>query len=140
MSEYLKSHYIDYNANCRSVFYRSNCKYNLRTLFSPIITLSVTIETSGWIVAVFKLIQALKYVIITRKYEKDPIKNSREKVETISLWGFFSDFKGSLLCSQRSEQTEIQTHPSSYACRHGKCKVSPVSLTEKGTVFHKTDF
>ena len=43
----------------------------------PIITLSVTMETSGWIWPNFKLIQAL-----TCKYEKDPIKNSREKVET----------------------------------------------------------
>ena len=47
-----------------------------------IITLSVTIETSGWIWPNFKLIQALMYVIITCKYEKDPIKNSPEKVET----------------------------------------------------------
>ena len=39
-------------------------------------------ETSGWIWQNFKLIQALMYVIITCKYEKDPIKNSREKVET----------------------------------------------------------
>ena len=30
----------------------------------------------------FKLIQALMYVIITSKYEKDPIKNKREKVAT----------------------------------------------------------
>ena len=39
-------------------------------------------ETSGWIWPNFKLIQALMYVIITCKYEKDPIKNSQEKVET----------------------------------------------------------
>ena len=39
-------------------------------------------ETSGWILPNFKLIPALMYVIITCKYEKDPIKNSREKVET----------------------------------------------------------
>ena len=31
----------------------------------------------------FKLIQALIYVIITGKYEKDPIKNNREKVATL---------------------------------------------------------
>ena len=31
----------------------------------------------------FKLIQALMYVIITCKYEKDPIKNNREKVATL---------------------------------------------------------
>ena len=30
----------------------------------------------------FKLIQALMYVIITCKYEKNPIKNNREKEET----------------------------------------------------------
>ena len=30
----------------------------------------------------FKLIQALMYVIITCKYEKDPMKNNREKVAT----------------------------------------------------------
>ena len=30
----------------------------------------------------FKLIQSLIYVIITCKYEKDPIKNNREKVAT----------------------------------------------------------
>ena len=39
-------------------------------------------ETSGWIWLNYKLIQALVYVIITCKYDKDPIKNSREKVET----------------------------------------------------------
>ena len=33
----------------------------------------------------FKLIQALMYVIITCKYEKDPIKNNREKVATLFL-------------------------------------------------------
>ena len=40
------------------------------------------------------------YVIITCKYEKDPIKNSREKVETsfshYKPMGIFSDFKGQL--------------------------------------------
>ena len=52
-----------------------------RHRFFPIITLSVTMETSGWIWPNFKLIQALMYIIITCKYEKDPIKNSQEKVE-----------------------------------------------------------
>ena len=42
----------------------------------PIITLSVTMETSGRIWPNFKLIQSLMYVIITCKYEKDLIKNS----------------------------------------------------------------
>ena len=39
-------------------------------------------ETSVRILPNFKLIQALMYVIITCKYEKNQIKNSREKVET----------------------------------------------------------
>ena len=54
----------------------------------PIITLYVTMETSGWIWPNFKLTQALMFVIITCKYEKDPFKKSREKVETsFSLQG-----------------------------------------------------
>ena len=36
----------------------------------------------GRILPNFKLIQALMYVIITCKYEKDPMKNNREKVAT----------------------------------------------------------
>ena len=57
-------------------------------------------ETSGWIWSNFKLIQALMYVIITCKYEKDPIKNSREKVETsfshYKPMGIFLDVQGQL--------------------------------------------
>ena len=55
--------------------------------FFQIITLSVAMETSGrlWpnfelIQAFMQIIQALMYVVITCKYEKDPIKNNREKV------------------------------------------------------------
>ena len=59
-----------------------NSRDKVETPFFPIITLSVTMETSGWIWPNFKLIQALMYVIITSKYEKDLIKNSPEKVET----------------------------------------------------------
>ena len=40
-------------------------------------------EVRGRIWPNFKLIQALMYVIITCKYEKDPIKNNREKVATL---------------------------------------------------------
>ena len=47
------------------------------TVFA-IITLSVAMETSSLIWPHFKLIQALMYVIITCKYEKDPAKNNRE--------------------------------------------------------------
>ena len=55
------------------------------TVFS-IITLSVTIETSGRIWPNVELIQALMYVIIIRKHEKDPIKNSGEKWETSGIF------------------------------------------------------
>ena len=37
---------------------------------------------SGGIWSKFKLIQAFMHVLITCKYEKDPIKNSRENVMT----------------------------------------------------------
>ena len=52
------------------------------TQFFQIITLSVAMETSGRIWPNFELIQALMYVIITCNYEKDPIKNNREKEAT----------------------------------------------------------
>ena len=51
------------------------------TVFA-IITLSAAMETSCLIWPNFKLIQALMYVINTCKYEKDPIKNKREKAAT----------------------------------------------------------
>ena len=59
-----------------------NSREKVETPFFPIITLSVTMETSDWIWPNFELIQALMYDIIACKYEKDPIKNSPEKVET----------------------------------------------------------
>ena len=52
------------------------------TPFFQIITFSVAMETSGLIWPNFELIQALMYVIITCKYEKDPVKNNREKEAT----------------------------------------------------------
>ena len=60
-----------------------NSQEKVETPFYTIVILSVTMDTSGWIWPNFKLIQALMYVIITCKYEKDLIKNSREKVETL---------------------------------------------------------
>ena len=48
----------------------------------PTVTLSVAIETSGRIWPNFELIQALIHVLITCKYEEDPIKNSGENVMT----------------------------------------------------------
>ena len=55
---------------------------NVMTPFFPTVTLSVAMETRGRIWLNFKLIQALMHVLITCKYEKDPIKNSRENVMT----------------------------------------------------------
>ena len=59
-----------------------NSREKVATPFFSIITLSVAMETSSGIWPNFKLIQALTYVIVTCKYEIDPIKNSREKVAT----------------------------------------------------------
>ena len=59
-----------------------NSREKVETLIFPIITLSVAMETNCQIWPNFILIQALMYVIISCKYEKDLIKNSREKVET----------------------------------------------------------
>ena len=44
--------------------------------------LSVAMETSGRIWPNFELIQAPIHVLITSKYEKDPVKNSGENVMT----------------------------------------------------------
>ena len=71
-----------------------NSREKVETPFFPIITLSFTMETCGRIWPNFKLIQAPMYVIITCKYEKDLIKNSREKVD-------FSHYKP-LFFSRRS--------------------------------------
>ena len=65
----------------------------------PTVTLSVAMETSGRIWLNFKLIQALMHVLITCKYEKDPIKNSGENVMTFPHYksmGFFSYAQGQL--------------------------------------------
>ena len=49
----------------------------------PTVTLSVAMETSGRIWPNFELILALMHVLITWKYEKNPIKNSGENVMTL---------------------------------------------------------
>ena len=51
-----------------------NVRENVMTPFFPTITLSVAMETSGRIWPNFELIQALMHVLITCKYEKDPIQ------------------------------------------------------------------
>ena len=62
----------------------------------------------------FKLIQAAMYVIITCKYEKDPIKNNREKVEHS-----FPNYN-TMCChgNHWSDLAKFQTHQSFYACPH----------------------
>ena len=56
-----------------------NSREKVETTVFPIITLSVTMETSGRIWPNVELIQALMHIIITCKHEKYPIKNSGEK-------------------------------------------------------------
>ena len=46
----------------------------------PTVTLSVAMETSGRIWPYFELIKALMHVLITCKYEKDPIKMKKEAI------------------------------------------------------------
>ena len=60
---------------------KKNSREKVAARFS-IITLSVAMETNSRIWPHFKLIQAPMYVIVTCKYEMDPIKNSQEKVAT----------------------------------------------------------
>ena len=59
-----------------------NIRENVMTQFFPTVTLSVAMETSGRTWPNFVLIQAIMHVLITCKYEKDPIKNSGENVMT----------------------------------------------------------
>ena len=60
-----------------------NIRENEMTPFSFLtVTLSVAMETRGRIWPNFELIQALMHVLITCKYEKDPIKNSVDYVMT----------------------------------------------------------
>ena len=56
-----------------------NSREKVATPFFSIIALSVAMETSSWIWPNFKIIQALMYVIVTCKYEMDPIMNSQKK-------------------------------------------------------------
>ena len=93
-SSYVYHHYLQ-------VWNLSNQKHSRKcddNVF-PTLTLSVATETSGHIWPNFKLIQALIHILITCKYEKDPIKNSGENVMTsfppLCLWDFFHTLKGS---------------------------------------------
>ena len=53
-----------------------NSREKVATSFFSFITLSVAMETSSQIWPNFKFMHALVYVIVTCKYEMDPIKNS----------------------------------------------------------------
>ena len=55
--------------------YQKRLRKHGDTVF-PTVTLSVAMETSGRIWPNFELLQALMHVLITWKYEKDPIKIS----------------------------------------------------------------
>ena len=59
-----------------------NNREKVVTPFFQIITLSVTMETTGWIWPNSELIQAFMHDLIAYKYEKDQMKNSGENVMT----------------------------------------------------------
>ena len=65
-----------------------NSRENTETTFSPVYgdffwrSRAAYSVVCGRIWPNFELIQALMYVIVTCKYEKDPIKNSRENMAT----------------------------------------------------------
>ena len=68
----------------------------------------------GQIKPKFELVQALMHVIIACKYEKDQMKNSREK------WRH-RFFRHNPFCyhgNQWLDLAEFQTHPSSRVCYH----------------------
>ena len=97
----------------------------------PIITLSVTMETSGRIWLNFKLIQALMYVIITCKYEKDPMKNSRKKrrlrLSHYKPMGIFSDVQGQL-----TPQSVVQSGRNSNSSELLCMSLLPASMKRNG--------
>ena len=64
-----------------------NVRENVMTPFFPNVSLSVAMGNTGRIWPNFELIQALMHVLITCKYEKDPIIASGENVMTLSLSG-----------------------------------------------------
>ena len=73
---------------------RSKMKALEWTQHFPLNNSIVAMETSGRIWPNFELIQALIHVLITCKYEKNPIKNSGENVMTsfspLEVYGDFS--------------------------------------------------
>ena len=84
-----------------------------------IITLSVTMETSGWIWPNFKLIQALMYVIITCKYERIRSRKSekkwRHRFSHYKPMGIFSDAQGQLT-AQPVVQSGRNSNSSELSC------------------------
>ena len=81
------------------------------TQYFPHFNSMVAMETSGRIWANFELIQARIHVLITCKYEKNPIKISGENVMTISHYksmGIFPDAQGQL-----TPQSLVESGPNS---------------------------
>ena len=60
-----------------------------------------------------KQVRALMHIIVTCKYEKEQMKNSREKVEMFSHHNPIC-YHG----NQWLDVAEFQTHPSSHVCNH----------------------
>ena len=59
-------------------------------------------------------------VLVTNKFDEDPIKNEQASLETpfsrYKSMGNFSDARGTQLCREWSELAEIQTCPRFYVC------------------------
>ena len=66
----------------------------------------------------FKLVRALMHVIVTCKYEKKRMKNSRENVETPFLFHHNPIYSIIIHGNKRLDLADFQTHPSSHVCNH----------------------
>ena len=105
------------------------------TIF-PTVTLSVAMETSGHIWLNFELIQALMHVLITCKYEKDPIKNSGENVMTL-----FTPFKvyGIFFIHSRAANSVVELGQISNSSKLSCMSSLPASMKRiRSKAFEKT--
>ena len=91
---------MDVLVTCNMKKIQSKMKALEWTQHLPHYNCMVAMETSGRIWPNFELIQALIHVLITCKYEKNPIKNSGENVMTsfphYKSMGIFRDAQGQL--------------------------------------------
>ena len=68
----------------------------------------------------FQLVRDFMPVLVTSKFDEDPIKNERPSLETpfshYKSMGNYLDAQGTRLCREWSDLAEIQTRPRFYAC------------------------